>query len=108
MHAHRVPLVACDCFVFDSLWCNISEAAPCQADSERSTMCRLPLSIHKLASFGWDRAAAVYERWWAFVSGRERKALRDLDEWEADALARGGHRNSPVAAASKAKDDGKF
>lgn len=82
MHLHRIPLTTCACFVFDALWCNISDAAPCAVDSAASEMCRLPLTVHKLAAFGRVAAEAVYERWWRFVSSREPAALQELDAWE--------------------------
>lgn len=84
MHLRRVPLLTCSCF-YDWGPCDIRQPSSCRADTNKTQICRLPLSVHKLKQVSW------YDGWWSFIDGREQAALAALDHWQAHtAMQHGG------------------
>lgn len=75
MHLRGIPLITCSCF-YDWGPCNIGDPSSCKADTANTTICRLPLTVHKLKSLSW------YDGWWQYLSGREQASISTLDEWE--------------------------
>ena len=81
MYLHRVRLVTCRCF-YDWGPCDIADPMrECKINTKESTLCRLPLTVHKLRRLEW------YDGWWAFLAPREARALAQLDAYNAAALA---------------------
>ena len=75
MHLHRIPLITCGC-IYDWGLCNINVPSSCRADSNKSAICRLPISMHKLRQVKW------YDGWWRLLSSREEDGLSQLSAWE--------------------------
>eukprot|EP00900_Chrysochromulina_parva_P012992 jgi/Chrpa1/21694/Chrysochromulina_OHIO_Genome00001102-RA len=62
--------------------CDIADPMrECKINTKESTLCRLPLTVHKLRRLEW------YDGWWAFLAPREARALAQLDAYNAAALA---------------------